>query len=134
MTSLPFAVSTFGIVLIVIGVLAVVFLIGGFFAIRSRERQHGGEWKGHVAEADSALEGARALDKGWHRETMEEAAKSALGASKPDFGLDTLHLVFVDDRPGKEEDRAHFVAVGSGGEARVILARDGDRWVAERVE
>jgi hypothetical protein len=42
--------------------------------------------------------------------------------------------VLVDDRPGIEEDRAHFVAVGPDGRARVILAREGDRWIAERVE
>lgn len=134
MTSLPYAVSTIGIVLIVIAALAVVFLIGGLVAIRSRERRDGGEWKGHVAEADAELEAARALDKGWHRETMEEAARAALAESRPSFGVESLHLVFVDDRPGKEEDRAHFMAVGSDGEARIILARDGDRWVAERVE
>ena len=29
---------------------------------------------------------------------------------------------------------SRHVAVGSDGEARVILAREGDRWVAERVE
>lgn len=134
MTSLPYAASTLGIVLVVIGVLAVLFLIGGLFAIRTRERRFGGSWREHVAEADGALESARALDKGWHRDTMEEAARSALGESRPGVVWETLHLVLVDDRPGKDEDRAHFMAVGPSGEARVILARDGDRWVAERVE
>jgi hypothetical protein len=42
--------------------------------------------------------------------------------------------VLVDDRPGVSEDRAHFMAVGADGAARVILAREGDRWIAERVE
>ena len=133
-TSLPYAVSTLGIVFIVIGVLAVLFLIGGIVAIRTRERRLGGAWKEHVAEADAALENARALDKGWHRDNMEDAVRSALGESRPGVVWDDLHLVFVDDRPGKDEDRAHFMAVGPSGEARVILARDGDRWVAERVE
>lgn len=116
------------------GVLAVLLLIGGLFAVRARNRRHGDAWKDHVAAADAALEGARALDKGWHRETMEAAAKSALTESRPGFEWDRLHLVLVDDRPGTEEDRAQFVALGDKGEARVILARDGDRWVAERVD
>jgi hypothetical protein len=46
-----------------------------------------------------------------------------------------MHLVLVDDRPGKDEDRAHYVAVDEGGEeARVVLARQGDHWAAERVD
>jgi hypothetical protein len=40
----------------------------------------------------------------------------------------------VEDRPGIEEDRGHFVAAGADGQVRVILAREGDSWVAERVE
>ena len=134
MTSLPLAASTLGIVLVVVGVLAVLFLIGGLIAVRVRDRRLGGTWREHVLEADAALEAARALDRGWHRETMEAAAKGALAESRPGVGWDDLHLVLVDDRPGKDEDRAHFMAVGDAGEARVILARDGDRWVAERVE
>jgi hypothetical protein len=65
---------------------------------------------------------------------MEEAATEALAQARPGWGFDQLDLVLVDDRPGVEEDRAHFVASGDEGEARVILAREGDRWVAERVE
>ena len=43
--------------------------------------------------------------------------------------------MLVDDRPGIEEDRAQFVAVGDDGdEAAVVLAREGDRWSAERVD
>jgi hypothetical protein len=134
-TSLPLAVSTLGIVIVIVAALAVLFLIGGLIAVRVRNRQQGGAWKDHVAAADAALESARALDKGWHRDTMEAAAKAAVAESRPELAaVKQLHLVLVDDRPGTEEDRAQFVAVCDGGEARVILARDGDRWVAERVE
>jgi hypothetical protein len=41
--------------------------------------------------------------------------------------------VLVDDRPGTEEDRAHFVAMGADDQVRVILARQGDEWVLEQV-
>jgi hypothetical protein len=87
-----------------------------------------------VRAADEALEQARALDKGWHRDTMVAAARAALGESRPGWTYDDLQLVLVDDRPGVEEDRAHFIAAGADGQARVILARQGDQWVAERVE
>jgi hypothetical protein len=128
------AVSTLGIILIVLGVLVVLFAIGGAIAVARRARQQDATFAEHVEAADSMLEQARAADKGWHRDTMEEAARAAVAESRPGWAYDDLHLVLVDDRPGVSEDRAHFVAVGSDGEARVILAREGDRWIAERVE
>jgi hypothetical protein len=126
--------STLGIIAIVIGVLIVLFAIGGAFAVAKRNRQQEPTFAAHVEAADSALEQARALDKGWHRDTMEEAARAALAESRPGWAYEDLHLVLVDDRPGVSEDRAHFMAMGADEAARVILARDGDRWIAERVE
>ena len=126
--------STLGIILIVIGVLVVLFAIGGAVAVVKRSRAQDATFAEHVEAADSALEQARALDKGWHRDTMEEAARAAIGESRPGWSFDDLHLVLVDDRPGVSEDRAHFMAMGADGSARVILAREGDRWIAERVE
>jgi hypothetical protein len=131
---LPLAISTLGIVLVAVGVLVVLFAIGGAFAVAARSRRQDPTFAGHVEAADSALEQARAADRGWHRDTMEDAARAAVAESRPGWTFDDLHLVLVDDRPGVSEDRAHFMAVGPDGEARVILARDGDRWIAERVE
>ena len=130
----PLAISTLGIILIVLGAIVVLFFIGGVAAVITRSRRQAGTYAEHVAAADSALEQARAVDKGWHRETMEAAAREAIGESKPGWSYGDLHLVFVDDRPGVTEDRAHFVAVAPDGECRVILARQDDRWIAERVE
>jgi hypothetical protein len=127
-------VSTLAIILIVLGVVVLVFFIGGVFAVRARARRQAGTYAEHVAAADSMLEQARAADRGWHRDNMEAAARSAIAESRPGWEFHDLHLVLVDDRPGVSEDRAHFVAVGADGESRVILARQGDRWVAERVE
>jgi hypothetical protein len=128
------AISTLGIILIVLAGIVAVFAIGGAVAVARRHRAQDPTFAGHVEAADSALEQARALDKGWHRDIMEEAARAAVAESRPGWTYTDLHLVLVDDRPGVNEDRAHFMAVGSDGEARVILAREGDRWIAERVE
>jgi hypothetical protein len=128
------AVSTLGIILIAIGVLVVLFAIGGAVAVVKRSRGQDATFAEHVEAADSALEQARAVDRGWDRDTMEAAARAAIAESRPGWSYDNLHLVLVDDRPGVSEDRAQFVAVGSDGESRVILAREGDRWIAERVE
>jgi hypothetical protein len=128
------ALSTLGIILIVLAVLVVLFFIGGVLGARRRDRQQAGTYDEHVAAADAALQQARASDRGWHREAMEAVARDAIADSRRDWDYTDLHLVLVDDRPGTEEDRAQFVAVGADDEVRVVLAREGDRWVAERVE
>jgi hypothetical protein len=126
--------SVVEIVLIVIGALLVLFFVGGLIAVRVRGRRQGSTFYQHVKAADEALQQARALDRGWHRETMEATARAAIGEARPDWPYDRLDLVLVDDRPGVEEDRAHFVAIGPDGKSLVILTREGDRWVAERVD
>jgi hypothetical protein len=130
----PIALSTLAIVLIAAGAVILIALILGFLGARARDRRQAPSYEEHVAAADAALEQARAADKGWHRDAMVEAARAALEQSRPSWPYHELHLVLVDDRPGVHEDRAHFVAVGDDDEARVILARHEDRWVAERVE
>lgn len=128
------ALSTLGIILIVLAVLVVLFFIGGVLGVRRRDRRQAGTYAEHVAAADAALQQARAGDRGWHREAMEAVARDAIADSRRDWDYNDLHLVLVDDRPGTEEDRAQFVAVGPDGECRVILTREGDRWVAEHVD
>lgn len=127
--------STLAIVLIVIGVVVAIFIVLGFLGARARDRRQAGTWAQHVAEADSALEQARAADRGWDPVVMEAAARSALDEARPGWSYEDLHLVLVDDRPGTDEDCAHYMAVGDGGEeARVVLARQGDHWSAEQVD
>jgi hypothetical protein len=125
--------SVLAIIAIVVGVLVVLFFIGGLIVVRRRARTEADTFHEHVRAADEALEQARASDKGWHRETMEAAARAAVADARPGWSFDDLHLVLVDDRPGTEEDRAHFVAMGTEDQVRVILARQGDDWVLEQV-
>jgi hypothetical protein len=135
MFALPLAVSTLAIVLIVLLVVVAIALLLGFLGARARSRRQAGSYAEHVAAADSALEQARASDRGWHREVMEQVARRALENERAGWTYKDLHLVLVDDRRGRDEDRAQFVAVDeSGKEARVILARTGDHWAAETVE
>ena len=136
MTFAPIAISTFAIVLIAVAAVFTVFVVLGFVAIRARDRRQAGlVGGGHVRSADAALAQAATTDRGWHREAMESAARLALEEHRPGWRYDDLHLVLVDDRPGIEEDRAKFVAIGDGGdEATVFLSREGDRWSAERVD
>src|SRR5689334_22279695 len=113
--------STLAVILIVVGVLALVFLVGGFIAARRWRAAHATEIDQHIMEADRALEDARATDKGWDRDLLEAAARQAVAGHRPGWAYKELALVLVDDRPGITEDRAHFVASGNGDRVRVVL-------------
>ena len=135
MSFVPLAISTFAIVLIAVAAVFAVLLLFGLLGARARDRRRAGAWEEAVRSADGALAQAAATDRGWHRESMESAARAALGEARPGWSYETLHLILVDDRPGIDEDRAHFVAIdGEGQEARIVLSRQGDRWSPERVD
>jgi hypothetical protein len=122
-------------VLIALGAVIALLLLLGLLGARARDRSRAGSWEQAVRSADAALAQAAASDRGWHRQAMESAARTAIEAARPGWTYGDLHLVLVDDRPGIDEDRAHFVAVDDQGqEARVVLAREGDRWSAERID
>jgi len=125
--------SVLAIVVIVVAVLAVLFFVGGL--VYSRRRLGDPALEGRIRRADQELEQARANDRGWDRELMEEAARRTLAEERPGFGVKQMYLVLVDDRPGVEEDRAHMLAMGDEGEARVVLTRNQDgEWILDRVE
>jgi hypothetical protein len=126
--------STFAIILIVVGVVVLLLFAGGLSYAARRYREQEPEFLTDVAAADRALEEARAQDRGWERATMESAARQALQAERPDFPVEELHLVLVDDRPGVTEDRAEFMAVGDGRKVLVGLVRDESGWKHDRVE
>jgi hypothetical protein len=126
--------SVLAIVIVAGAVVILVVLVGGFVAVRRRRRAEleSGAFDRSLAEADRALEQARAVDKGWDRAVLEQAARAAVEEARPGAAYD-LHLVLVDDRPGVSEDRCEFLAVGED-RLRVALARRDEGWVAERVE
>ena len=126
--------STLGIILIALAVLALLLLVGGLAGARRRDRLQAPTLDRNIADADRALEQARAADRGWDRAALEAACRKALEAERPDLRFERLDLVLVDDRPGVEEDRAHFVASGSEGQARIVLTRRSEGWGHERVD
>jgi hypothetical protein len=124
-------VSTVAVIVVVIAALLALLFLGGLVgALRRRRYLHAGV-RVKIAEADRALEAARAADRGWDRVLLEEAAREALERERPDFRYESLHLVLVEDRPGTEADRAQMAATGPDGELRVVLVRQGELWRAE---
>ena len=126
--------STFATIVLIAIAVVVLLVVTGLLASRRRDEGHAADYRRHLLEADEALERAKAVDKGWDRETLDAAAREAIERARPGWPYDELHLVLVDDRDGMADDRAHLVAVGSGGDTRVILARHDGVWIAENVD
>jgi hypothetical protein len=126
-------VSTLTIVLIVVGAAIVLLFIGGLLGARTRDRRRAPQYATHLHQADQALEQARAADRGWDRDVMEGVVRETLAREHPGVDFDRIELVLVDDRPGVEEDRAHFEAVEGGHRVRVVVCRSGEGWAPEHV-
>lgn len=125
--------STLAAILIAVAVLVALLLAGGLYVSRRRAREGEVEYHEHLAAADQALEAARASDRGWDREVMEDVARAALNEQRPGWDFRSLDLVLVEDRPGVEHDHAQFEAREGDERVRVVLARDQSGWTAERV-
>ena len=125
--------STLAVILIAVGAVLLLLFVGGLVVARRRIQHE--DIGSKIAEADRALEQARAADRGWDRAVLEQACQAALRSERPDLNYEGIQLVLVDDRPGVENDRAHLVASGPGGSARVVLGRrQGGEWIVEQVE
>jgi len=120
-------VSPIAIILIVLGALLVLLIVGGLVA--SARRARGGEDELYTAlrEADRALAVARAEDRGWDREALEAAARTAFAARSP-AEIRELLLMQVVDRPGIEEDQALFRVVTDAGAEEILLVRHDRGW------
>jgi hypothetical protein len=118
------------IVIIVFAVLFVVFLIGGIVAVGRRSRDGEGRMLADVAAANEQLAHARAEDRGWDRDTIDAAARSAHLAARPGAQIRAVHLVQVIDRPGTDDDEALLHVVDDSGDHTVRLGRRGDDWAA----
>lgn len=121
------AVSTIGIVVIVILAVLVLLFIGGLVANGRRHAALADNLRDRIEAADAALAHARAEDKGWERGTMEAAARAAVAPRE----VTQLHLIQVVDQPGTDADQAVFRAEHPDGDATtVILGRHEGVWTA----
>jgi hypothetical protein len=123
-------VSTLAIVLIVVGVLIVALIVGGYVASGRRRRADAQASAAELAQANEQLALAHAQDKGWERTGLERAARESFARRSP-AEVRALHLVQVVDRPGTEDDQAVFRVETDHGAEYVHLHRQGDTWAGE---
>jgi len=126
---IPIAVSTLGIVLLVLLALIVFLVAGGYIAATRRARQREVALRRELEQAEQAFAQARALDKGWDRDILADAARDAAAARFGDAAVGVPLLVQVLDRPGTDADQAIFhIKTADGTEHRMTLGRSGGVW------
>ena len=99
---------------------------------RQLERTQG-RFDTHLAQVNRDLAAAHAADRGWARETLDEAARAAWAAERPDAATPTLTLVQIVDRPGTDDDKAIYEAESDGRVERLTLGRRDGAWVHEGI-
>lgn len=117
--------GTAEIVVIVVLVVLAVLIGGGYVAGLRRQREREVGLRRRIAAANEALAAARADDRGWDRDALDEAARVAAGGP-----VEELHLVHVEDRPGTDDDVAVYRLRQAGRERDITLRRTGDAWHA----
>ncbi|CAN5144613.1 hypothetical protein BH20ACT16_BH20ACT16_03730 [soil metagenome] len=125
------AVSTLGIVLIVLAVVLLLLAAGGYVAATRRAKSDEGALHRELAQAERELAQAHAGDKGWDPAILASAAQLAATERFGDATIGDPLLVQVLDRPGTDADQAVFlVKTADGGEHRMTLGRAGGVWGA----
>jgi len=126
----PVAVSTIGLIVLVLAVLVVALAIGGYLASEQRQRAGRRALLDQLQAADRELAHAHALDKGWERPALEAAARRAIAERFGEVDVQALQLIQVIDRPGVDADQAIFRIQTPEGEHRITLGRAGGVWGA----
>jgi len=121
------------IVLGVFVVLVVILAVGGAIARRRQLERTRGRFDKHLAQVNRDLAAAHAADRGWAREALDEAARAALAAERPDAAAGDLTLVQIVDRPGTDDDKAIYEVERDGRVERLTLGRRDGEWVNEGI-
>lgn len=122
--------SAVAIVLIVLALLVLALVGGGYVAAARRTRARDAQLLEQLSHAERALAQAHAADKGWDRVTLEAAARAAAAQRFSGSGVRSLRLVQVIDRPGTDADQAVFLVETDDGEHSITLGRSGGVWGA----
>ena len=123
------AISTLGIVLIVLAFVLILLAAGGYVAATRRADDTEGALHDEVARAERELAKAHAGDKGWDPAVLADAAREAAVARFGDATVGEPQLVQVVDRPGTDADQAVFrVQTADGDEHRITLGRTAGVW------
>jgi hypothetical protein len=122
--------------LIVVGVfvaLVIVLAVGGAYARRRQLASTRTRFEANLAQVNHDLAAAHAQDRGWAREGLEAAARSAYATQRDSAEPHELTLVQIVDRPGTDEDKAIFRVTAGDRDERLTLGRQAGEWVFEEL-
>jgi hypothetical protein len=115
--------------LIIVIVVLALLAIGGVFARTQQLKRSRPAFEASLEQVNRDLAAAAAVDRGWDRATLEDAARRIYaderGGEPPE-----LVLVEVIDRPGTDDDQAVFRC----GKERMTLGRRAGEWVHQTLE
>lgn len=121
------------IVIVVFLGLVVILAVGGAIARRRQLEASSERFDEHLAQINQDLAAAHAQDRGWARDGLEAAARTAYVTERGGSEPDELTLVQIVDRPGTDDDRAVFRVASGDREERLTLGRQGGEWVLEQL-
>jgi hypothetical protein len=122
--------------IIVLGVfvaLVIVLAVGGAYGRRRQLERTRGRFDTNLAQVNEDLAAAHAEDRGWAREGLEAAARTAYASQRDGAEPTQLMLVQIVDRPGTEDDKAVFHVSSGGRDEQLTLGRQGGEWVLEKL-
>jgi hypothetical protein len=114
--------------LIIVIVVLVLLAVGGAYARTRQLKRSRPAFDASLEQVNRDLAAAAAHDRGWDRDTLEEAARRIYAAERGGEPA-SLQLVEVIDRAGTDQDQAVFRC----GDERLTLGRRDGQWVRESI-
>lgn len=122
------------LILALVVLVLIALAVGGAIAQRRRMEATSGGFAARLEHANEDLAAAHANDKGWDPDVLADAARSALQERHPGSTVEELTLIQVVDRPGIQDDEAHYRARVGGREAMVTMLRHDGDWIAQPID
>ena len=122
------------IVLGVLVLLIVLLAVGGVIARNRQLERTRGRFEENLAQVNQDLAAAHAADRGWARDTLDEAARAAWAQQRPGEEPERFTLVQIVDNPGTDEDEAVYEVETAGHTHRLRLGRRDGAWIHEALE
>jgi hypothetical protein len=115
--------------LIIVLAVLVVLAVGGAFARSRQLARSRPAFEASLEQVNRDLAAAAAQDRGWDRDTLEDAARRLYREQR---GTEPGELVLVEvlDRPGTDEDKAVFRV---DGKEHITLGRHSGDWVRDSI-
>jgi hypothetical protein len=119
------------VVIVAVILVLALLTVGGVIARRRQLAATEARFEHNLAQVNRDLAAAHAEDRGWERDGLDAAARTAWAEARPGTEPGELTLVQIVDRPGTDDDKAVFRSTAG---ARLTLGRRDGEWVLDRLD